>query len=291
MRVIPAALRNDLVLWHFPHLPLLDWLAIRLLTKMRVRVVMVVHDPTPQTNLATSSFYPRAVKACQTLVVHGEASRLTLESSFDCEANAIVVASHGDFQPDEGFPHEEARGILGIPNSGGRLVASIIGNLKPGKGTERVLDCLTELHEAGIELLIAGSPVSNPRLEERLSAANIDAAPSFTGVLRRLTVTEEAAAYCASDVILAVYESGFSSGVIATAHAYKRPVVLTDVGDLKWQAAVGDAVLRANWQPAELINAIRLATSEPPKSSSQENDETWLEPWLRLANAIEHESL
>jgi len=85
-----------------------------------------------------------------------------------------------------------------------------------------------------------------------------------------MTDEEERAAYSAADVVLALYESGYSSGVTARAHALRRSVVMTDVGDLRRQAGPRDAVVAADATREELNHAIAdvLARVPPPAVSS-----------------------
>ena len=99
---------------------------------------------------------------------------------------------------------------------------------------------------------------------------------------RRMSDLEEKAAYALADVVLALYESGYSSGVIARAHSMGKPVVLTDVGDLALQAHPGDAVLPVDYTADQLREAIGRclrARVEAPKD--------WdLEPWLSQARSV-----
>lgn len=107
----------------------------------------------------------------------------------------------------------------------------------------------------------------------------------MVAVLRRLSEQEECAAYSLSAVVLAVYDEGFSSGVVATAHALDRPVVMTDVGDMARQAAACDVVLSPGWQPHDLVAAVNQASTGAPQQGPLV-DEAWKRPWQSLASAI-----
>lgn len=69
---------------------------------------------------------------------------------------------------------------------------------------------------------------------------------------RRMSDLEEPAAYSLADVVLAPYESGYSSAVIARTHSMGKPVVLTDVGDLAQQALPDDVVLPVDYSSEQL---------------------------------------
>ncbi len=282
--IVAKVRKGDVVVWHFPHAPLVDWVCLALLRGIGRTVIMIAHDPAPVIKVPMAWAYNRALGASTALIAHGEFAASTLKNVVGVEK--ILLSSHGDFEPRSAMARVRAEKVLGTNLAPHDPVVSIIGNLKPGKGTDRVIACLPLLRAGGIQLLLVGSPVGNAGLERRL--AHFGQSAGVHKAFRRLTIDEEEAAYSASDVVLAVYESGFSSGVIATAHAFGKPVVLTDVGDLKRQALPGDFVLRPEWTNSELLGAIQVVLSRPrcPDSERLESGDKWLAPWRQLAGLI-----
>ena len=94
-----------------------------------------------------------------------------------------------------------------------------------------------------------------------------------------MTEREELAAYSLADVVLTLYDSAYSSGVIARSHALGVPVVMTDVGDLSRQSAPTDAVVGAHYSDEELARAIARVLG--PQATSPN-----LEPWQAHVHAV-----
>ncbi len=67
---------------------------------------------------------------------------------------------------------------------------------------------------------------------------------------------EEQSAYSLADVVLTLYDTAYSSAVIARAHSIGKPVVLTDIGDLAQQASPGDVVLPFDYTAEQLRGAV-----------------------------------
>lgn len=283
--IVARVRKGDVVVWHFPHAPLIDWISVAVLRRLGRNVTMIAHDPAPVIKVPMAWAYRRALRASAILIVHGEFAALTLRSALGAQRK-VLLSSHGDFAPRLAMARATAENVLGIRLGLRDPVVAIVGNLKPGKGTDRVIACLPLLRSEGFQLLLVGSPVGNAGLEQRL--ADVGESDGVHKVFRRLTIDEEEAAYSAADVVLAVYESGFSSGVIATAHAFGRPVVLTDIGDLKRQALSGDYVLMPGWTCAELLAAIQSVLSKPqrPDCDRLDSGDKWLAPWRQLAGLI-----
>jgi glycosyltransferase involved in cell wall biosynthesis len=108
----------------------------------------------------------------------------------------------------------------------GRVV-TIFGFTKPHKGYEIALEAL-RLLPGDITLLIAGGPQDE---RDRLALAAVQRRADALGLESRLRMTEYVPeeevgpALVASDIVLAPFTSMTSSGSVATALAWQRPVV------------------------------------------------------------------
>ncbi|HEY8870042.1 MAG TPA: glycosyltransferase [Candidatus Limnocylindrales bacterium] len=265
-RALGSSLWADIVVVHFLHQPLIDYLLLRSLSLLRKRLVLVAHDPEP---VAThpGRMYRRCLGLFDVLVVHGPAAKRDL-LALGTDETRIVMARFGEFRPMAPMTRDEALSTLGLLDLPAPT-AAIIGNLKPGKGVQRALESLDAPDPVIGALLLAG------QRQGKWDLAGVLARHSGTTVRvvhvdRRMTDEEERAAYSAADVVLALYESGYSSGVTARAHALRRSVVMTDVGDLRRQAGPRDAVVAADATREELNHAIAdvLARVPPPAVSS-----------------------
>jgi len=284
VKVVALGVRNDVVVWHFSAVPPIDLLALRLLRASGRRVVVVVHDPQPLSRVAAPRLQHHVTAAASLVVVHGPAARDALALEMNGRAKEVFVGAHGDFPRASPLSRAESLAALGVAVPEGSRICSVIGNLKPSKGIDRVLASLPALRAAGHHVLVAGSPQGNPELEDRIGAAA--AGGGVTHVLRRLTDHEESAAYSLSDVVLAMYDNGYSSGVIATAHALGRPVVMTDVGDFSRQAGPNDIVLPLDWRPEDLVRALTSTAARDRAGMPDRPERLRDDAWSSLSRAI-----
>lgn len=260
---------SEVVVMHFLHWPSVDYMALLLHHLMRRRIVLVAHDPFPMGNRKATRAYLRAHRLADVVVVHGPTAREDV-MRLGVRAARIVVAPFGDYRSVVAMDRSEAARQLGLDRPPAAPVAVIVGNLKPGKGIARAVSALSHESSPVRSLLVAGTKQGTWNLERALKippASQLDVIRHD----RRMSDEEELAAYSIGDVVLALYESGYSSAVIARAHAVGRPVVLTDVGDLKSQRAPQDVVVPADYLPEDLRAAIVRALGarmRPPERAS-----------------------
>ena len=276
---IRLARRADAVVLHFLHRPVADEWALKAFRRLGCQLVLVAHDPQPVLPNQRGSAYHRCLRFFDLFVVHGPAARADIIAQ-GAAAEKGIVASHGDFRVSALLDPVEACITLNVPPPA-RPTAAIIGNLKPGKGIQRTRQALEMAPLTVRTLLIAGTRQGRWDLEQALRVSD-GSTIQVVRVDRRMSDLEEKAAYALADVVLALYESGYSSGVIARAHSMGKPVVLTDVGDLALQAHPGDAVLPVDYTADQLREAIGRclrARVEAPKD--------WdIEPWLSQARSV-----
>ena len=285
-RTLGSSLRADIVVVHFLHQPLIDYLLLRSLSLLRKRLVHVAHDPQPVATMHPGPMYRRCLGLFDVLVVHGPAAKRDL-LALGADETRIVMARFGEFRPMAPMTRDEALSTLGLLDLPAPT-AAIIGNLKPGKGVQRALEALDAPNPVISSLLLAGQRQGKWDLAGVL-ARHTGTTVRVVHVDRRMTDEEERAAYSAADVVLALYETGYSSGVTARAHALRRSVVMTDVGDLRRQAGPRDAVVAADATREELNHAIAdvLARVPPavPSVATTEWDEHVRDVIARLDDA------
>lgn len=275
LRAITLAVRAEVWIAHIPHVPLLDTAALRFVQRLGRTAIVIAHDPQPMAlrrSVRTDAAYYRAACRC---LVHGARAAADL-AAYGIPESKILVGGFGDYLPRTAMTHDEAAAALGIDATSVKgPVVALIGNLKPEKGVRRVLAAAKGPRWQGT-LLLAGSPQGDPDLLPELERMRSDQLLCFP---RRLSAEEECAVYSLADVVLAPYVRAYSSGVISTAHAFGRPVVLSDVGDLRAQMAPGDVLLPSDAEADDIAEAI--AKARPAEAAKQ------LEPWDRNVVLVE----
>jgi glycosyltransferase involved in cell wall biosynthesis len=136
-------------------------------------------------------------------------------------------------------------------------VALFFGLLRPYKGIETLLEAWRGID--GAELWIVGRPMIDLAQLRAGAPANVRLVPRF------VDDGEVAALFDRADVIVLPYartERFDFSGVLATALAFGKPTVLTDVGGFSEVAATGAAALVPPDDPAALHETLRVLLAD-----------------------------
>jgi glycosyltransferase involved in cell wall biosynthesis len=273
------ARRSDVAVLHVLHRPAADRLALKAFRRLGCRLVLVAHDPQPVLPSQRGSSYQRCLRLFDLIVVHGPRARTDIVAQGAPDAK-VIVAPFGDYRATQPLDADAACRALGLTNMA-HPTAAIIGNLKPSKGIQRAREALEADRSPVRTLLIAGTKQGDWDSEAALRTSE-GSQLQIVRADRRMSDFEERAAYSVSDVLLALYDSGYSSAVIARAHSMGKPVVLTDVGDLPLQARTGDEVVTINYSAHQLREAIERclrASTEAPTDWDRE-------PWLYHARSV-----
>jgi glycosyltransferase involved in cell wall biosynthesis len=198
----------------------------------------------------------RCYDAVDAVVVHSEFGRRRLVEATALDPGKVRVIPHGAFEHLTRLPSEQ-------PLSGdlGRVSGPVVlcfGLMRPYKGIEVLLDAWRGVH--GAELWIVGRP--------RMALEPLRAlAPTGVRFVPRFVADVEVPAYFRrADIVVLPYsrtERFDFSGVLATALAFGKPVVLTDVGGFPEVAATGAALLVPPDDPAALREALVTLIKDP----------------------------
>lgn len=226
---------------HFQWLPV-QRLDARLLP--RPPVVLTAHDLLPrEPRPGQERGQRRLYEAVDAVVVHSEYGRRQLLEQVGVDASKVHVIHHGAFE-------HLVRPGTPLPADLADVTAPVVlffGLLRPYKGLEALLEAWRQLD--GAELWIVG----HPRMAlEPLRAA---APPGVRFVSRFVSDAELPMYFRRAQIVVLPYsrtERLDFSGVLATALAFGRPMVLSDIGGFSEVAAVGAARLVAPDDPAAL---------------------------------------
>jgi glycosyltransferase involved in cell wall biosynthesis len=225
-----------------------QWLDSRLLPQ--VPVVLTAHDLLPREQRPGQARAQRRLyDRVDAVVVHSDHGRRQLVEALGVDAAKVRVIHHGAFDHLtrlDPSPLEPELRAVDVP------VVMFFGLLRPYKGLEPLLAAWRGIE--GAELWIVGRPFGV--LLESLRAG---APPSVRFVPRYVSDPELAAFFERADVLVLPYsrtERFDQSGVLATALAFGKPIVMSDVGGFGEVAATGAGRLVPPDDPRALHEAL-----------------------------------
>jgi len=241
----------------------LQWLSVQQLDQRLlprgVPLVLTAHDvlprePTPGQHDAQRRLYERV----DAVVVHSEHGRDRLVREGAVDPAKVHVIPHGAFTHLLDVP--EAQPLTGELAGVTGPVVLLFGLLRPYKGIDVALEAWRGI--TGAELWIVGMP----RMD--ITGLKASAPPGVRFIERFVPDTELAAFFARADVVTLPYREIDQSGVLFTALAFGRPIVLTDVGGFSEVAAAGAALLVPPGDPAALRGALKgLLDDEQARTS------------------------
>jgi glycosyltransferase involved in cell wall biosynthesis len=190
------------------------------------------------------------------VVVHSAHGAGRLQEDFAVPAEKLRVIPHGAFdyltrQDDEVPLPEELRDVEGP-------VILAFGLVRPYKGTDVLLEAFRRVE--GAELWVVGMP-RMPMDELRELARR---APGTVRFVDRFVTDPEIPAFMRrADLVVLPYRNIEQSGVLYTALAFGRPLVLSAVGGFPEVAEQGAARLVPPEDPAALGEALSELLADP----------------------------
>jgi glycosyltransferase involved in cell wall biosynthesis len=237
-----------------------QWLAVqpidgRLLPRDRP-VVLSAHDvlprePRPGQRRAQQRLYDRV----DAVVVHSEHGRQRLIGEAGADPDRVHVIPHG------AFTHlTEVQSARPLPPEWAAVEKPVVlffGLLRPYKGLDVLLEAWRSVRDA--ELWIVGAP--------RMDISQLQAAaPPSVRWLPQFVPDEQLGAYFRlADLVVLPYREIDQSGVLFTALAFGRPLLLSAVGGFPEIAATGAAELVAPGRAEELAEAIVTLLADPAR--------------------------
>jgi glycosyltransferase involved in cell wall biosynthesis len=242
----------DLVHYQWLPVPALDR---RLLPPKRPRVY-TMHWRLPEADSRIGGSLTKLLAEMDAVVVHSEHGATRLQADFGVPADRLHVIPHGAFdyltrQEDEAPLPEDLRGVDGP-------VILAFGLIRPYKGTDVLLRAFSRIE--GAELWIVGMP----RMPTEELRALADGAPGRVRFIDRFIPDSEIPAFMRrADLVVLPYRNIEQSGVLYSALAFGRPLVLSAVGGFPEIAEHGAARLVPPEDPDALAEAIGSLLSDP----------------------------
>jgi glycosyltransferase involved in cell wall biosynthesis len=244
--------RADIVHYQWFPIPALDR---RLLAPKRPRVY-TMHWRLPESGTRIARSLTRLLAEMDAVVVHSEHGAGRLVSDFGVPPNRLRVIPHGAFdyltRQDEEVPLPEELAEVEGP------VILAFGLIRPYKGTDVLLEAFRRIE--GAELWIVGMP-RMPMDELRELARSAQGTVRFVD---RFITDQEIPAYMRrADLVVLPYRNIEQSGVLYTALAFGRPMVLSGVGGFSEVAERGAGRAVPPEDPEALATALRELLEDP----------------------------
>ncbi len=184
------------------------------------------------------------------VVVHSEHGRRRLLDEVGVERDRVHVIPHGVFAhlAEQRLPETP-------PFEADKPVVLCFGLMRPYKGIDVLLDAWRGIEDA--ELWIAGMPRMDIAPLRAAAPAGVRFVPRFIGD------SELPAYFRAASLVVLPYREIDQSGVLFTALAFGKPLLLTDVGGFPEVAATGAATIVPAGDPGALHDALASLLGDP----------------------------
>jgi glycosyltransferase involved in cell wall biosynthesis len=246
-----AASAADVV--HFPWLAV-PWLDVGLLPDGPL--VLTAHDLLPrEPKPGQARIQLRLLQRVDAIVVHSQYGRGQLVSRLNLPQDKVHVIHHGAFEHVAAAPRAPLPAPLDQVEG---PVVLFFGLVRPYKGVDTLLHAWRGI--TGAELWVVGRPMID------MGPLRAAATGSVRFVDRYVPEHEVQAYFRRADVIVLPYERTErfdQSGVLATALAFGKPVVLTDIGGFSEVAATGAGRLVAAGDADALREALQWLIDDP----------------------------
>jgi glycosyltransferase involved in cell wall biosynthesis len=216
----------------------------------RPPLVLTAHDVLPREGgrrrrAAQRRLYDRF----DAVVAHTEHGRLRLTDELGVDPERVHVIPHG------AFAHLAELPAVPPPFATDKRVVLFFGLLRPYKGLDVLLQAWRGIDDA--ELWIVGMP----RMD--VAALTADAPPNVRLVPRFVADAELPAYFARADLVVLPYREIEQSGVLFTALAFGKPLLVSDVGGFAELAERGAAHAVAPGDPRALHDALTQLLADP----------------------------
>jgi len=215
-------------------------------------LVLTAHDVLPrEARRRQRDAQRRLYERFDALVVHSEHGRARLTGELGVPGDRVHVIPHGVLE------HLAEGPALAPAFTTERPVVLFFGLLRPYKGIDVLLEAWRGIE--GAELWIVGMP----RMD--IAPLRAAAAPNVRFVPRFVDDAELSTYFARADLVVLPYREIEQSGVLFTALAFGKPLLLSDVGGFSEVAALGGAHAVAPGDARALHAALIDLLSDPVK--------------------------
>jgi glycosyltransferase involved in cell wall biosynthesis len=217
-----------------------------------VPLVLTAHDVLPrEARPGQREAQRRLYQRFDAVVAHSQHSRERLVDELGVESERVHLIPHGAFAHLAEAPEQPP------PFQTEKRVVLFFGLLRPYKGIDVLLEAWRGIEDA--ELWIVGMP----RMDVSALRAS---APATVRFVSRFVPDEQLSSYFRrADLVVLPYREIEQSGVLFTALAFGKPLLVSDVGGFGEIAGAGAAHAVAPGDPIALREALRELLGDPAK--------------------------
>jgi len=242
----------DVVHYQWLTVPALDAL---LLPPRRPRLMTAHYILPPRPSRLQLDLTRRLFGRMDAVIAHSEHGAERLRGEVGLDPARVRVIPHGAFDYLARLPQE--RPLPAELEGAEAPVILFFGLLRPYKGLDTLLQAFRRLD--GPELWIVG----NPRMDLEPLRRLADAAPGRVRFITRFVADAEIPAiFRRADLVVLPYRDAEHSGVLYTALAFAKPLLLSAVGGFPELAAAGAARIVPAEDPAELAMALEELSAD-----------------------------
>lgn len=216
---------------------------------LKNKIELIIHEmPLSFSSKLDYAFEKTKWHLCPKLIFHTQEEIKDFESRyFTLSPNKYkLCAHHTNFYKFRDSSKKEARKELGIPMD--TIVFLCIGFIQPHKGFDRAIQAFSKVNNnKKMELYVVGSLRVNwgEYVSYLQGLKNMAGETSNIHVIEKYLPDEEFDIWISSsDVIVTPYREIWSSGILARAKLFEKPVIASDVGGLHEQLTDKDILFK-----------------------------------------------
>lgn len=210
----------------------IDYLLLKKAKKIGLKVVITIHDILPfNQKFYDFRYHKKIYSLADEIIVQAETNINRFKELFPDNIEKVSYIPHGNFANYANIHNKnEARDYLKLPKD--KNILLFFGQIKKVKGLGVLIEAFNESckNRDDIYLVIAGSvwgddfsvyenQIKKYKLEDRIRCD-----------IRYIKDEEIEYYYSACDINVLPYLDVYQSGVIQLAYAYKKPVIVTNIG-------------------------------------------------------------
>jgi len=252
MRRLRKELACDVVHYQWLTMPALD---AHLLPPRRPRVMTAHYILPPRPSRRQRASARNVFGRMDAVIAHSEHGAARLRDEVGLDPARVRVIPHGAFDYLTQLPNEDPLPAE-LEDAEGPVIL-FFGLLRPYKGLDTLLEAFRQV--SGAELWVVGNPRMDLAPLRRLAG---EAPGRVRFVTRFVDDAAIPAIFRRADLVVLPYRDAEHSGVLYTALAFGKPLLLSSVGGFPEVAAAGAARLLAPDDPAGLALALNELTAD-----------------------------